>query len=198
MLEELLTNTTLSPVLIGVAAIAAIIAFVIGRLSNGGPRKREEALKRDLLDAKASVPQLESSVRNRDAQIARLTEEINEVSERASDLLREQDRQANALRSAEREVRNLTSELNAVRGIRTSDDNLVMDGFDDEVAAEPGDSKIATQLKNGSQSSRVCSPMSGSTKPTRSHRPRPVRKPPPRKPARWKPGSAARPKPSRA
>ena len=33
------------------------------------------------------------------------------------------------------------------RGVRPADDNLVMDGFEDEVAAAPGDSAIATQLK---------------------------------------------------
>ena len=100
-----------------------------------------------MLDAKASVPQLESSVRNRDTQIARLQEEISDLNDRTNDLLRDQDKQANALRSAEREVKNLTSELNAVRGVRSAEDNLVMDGFEDEVAAEPGDSAIATQLK---------------------------------------------------
>lgn len=147
MLEELLANTTFSPVLLGAVGAAALVFFAIGRLSTSGARKREEALKREVLDAKASVPQLESSVRNRDSQIARLQEEIGGLNDRTNELLRDQDKQANALRSAEREVKNLTSELNAVRGVRSADDNLVMDGFEDEVAAEPGDSAIATQLK---------------------------------------------------
>ncbi len=147
MLEELLANTTFSPVLIGAIGAAALIFFVIGRMSTAGARKREESLKREVLDAKASVPQLESNVRNRDSQIARLQEEIGGLNERANELLRDQDKQANALRSAEREVKNLTSELNAVRGVRSADDNMLMDGFEDEVAADPGDSAIATQLK---------------------------------------------------
>ena len=143
MLEDVLTNTSFSPALIGAVGAAALIFFVIGRLSAAGNKKREESLKREVLDAKASVPQLESSVRNRDTQIARLQEEIGDLNDRTNDLLRDQDKQANALRSAEREVKNLTSELNAVRGVRSAEDNLVMDGFEDEVAAEPGDSAIA-------------------------------------------------------
>jgi len=146
MLEELLANLN-SPALLGAIGAAAVIAFVIGRLSNMGAKKREESLKRDVLDAKASVPQLESSVRNRDTQIGRLQEEISGLNDRTNELLRDQDKQSNALRSAEREVKNLNSELNAVRGVRSADDNLVMDGFDDEVTTEPGDSATATQLK---------------------------------------------------
>ena len=147
MLEELLTNTMFTPAAMGAIALAAVVFFVIGRVSMSGARKREEMLKRDVLEAKASVPQLESSIRNRDLQISRLQEEVADLNERANTLLRDQDRQANALRSAEREAKNLTSELNAVRGVRQADDNLVMEGFEDEVAAEPGDSPIATQLR---------------------------------------------------
>lgn len=146
MLEQLLANLN-SPALLGAIAAAAVVAFVIGRLSNSGARKREELLKREVLDAKASVPQLESSVRNRDTQIARLQEEISDLNDRTNELLRDQDKQANALRKAEREAKNLNSELNAVRGVRSADDNLVMDGFDDEVTAEPGDSATVTRLK---------------------------------------------------
>ena len=147
MLEELLANTTFSPLLLAAVAAAALISFVVGRLSMAGAKKREESLKREVLDAKASVPQLESNVRNRDAQIARLQEEISGLNDRTNELLRDQDKQANALRAAEREAKNLNSELNAVRGVRSADDNLVMDGFEDEVPTEPGDSAVATQLK---------------------------------------------------
>jgi chromosome segregation ATPase len=41
----------------------------------------------------------------------------------------------------------MTSELNAVRGIRHDNNSIIMDGFDDEVAGEPGDSAAVTQLK---------------------------------------------------
>lgn len=145
MVEDL--NTSLSPMLIGIAAVVAVVCFVIGRLSNAGAKKREESLKRDVLDAKASVPQLESGIRNRDQQISRLQEEIKDLNDRSNDLLRRQDAQNNELRRAQREVKNLTSELNAVRGVRRSEDNLVMDGFEDEAAGEPGDSPVVTQLK---------------------------------------------------
>ncbi|MEM8768307.1 MAG: hypothetical protein AAGE43_12730 [Pseudomonadota bacterium] len=147
MFEELLANLLSSPVLIGLVLVVAVLCFAVGRLSTAGAKKREATLKRDVLEAKASVPQLESTVRNRDQQITRLQEEIKDLTERTSGMLRDQDKQSNELRRAEREVKNLTSELNAVRGVRQADDNLMMDGFDDEVPAEPGDSAALTQLK---------------------------------------------------
>ena len=147
MFEELLANMLSSPALIGLVLVVAVIAYVVGRLSMSGAKKREATLKRDVLDAKASVPQLESTVRNRDQQITRLQEEIKDLTDRTGGMLRDQDKQANELRRAEREVKNLTSELNAVRGVRHADDNLMMDGFEDEAPAEPGDSAVVKQLK---------------------------------------------------
>jgi len=64
---------TFSPLLFGAIAAVAVICFVIGRLSSAGARKREESLKREVLDVKASVPQLESGIRNRDQQIVPLS-----------------------------------------------------------------------------------------------------------------------------
>ena len=146
MLEDLQTVTALPPTVLGVLAFAVLVVFAIGRLSNAGAGRRAESLKRDLLDAKASVPQLESGIRNRDTQIARLEEDIHDLNDRATDLLRTQEQQARELRRSQREVKNLTSELNAVRGKRHSDDTLVMDGFEEE-AGESGDSAIVKQLR---------------------------------------------------
>jgi len=147
MLEDFLANMTFSPAMIG-AIVAGFVLFSLGRASKGGgARKREEEMKRDLLEAKASVPQLESTVRNRDQQITRLQEEVNDLNDRSTDLIRGQDEKGTALRRAEREVKNLTSELNAVRGVRQDDNNIIMDGFDDEPAGDPGDSGPVKQLK---------------------------------------------------
>ena len=144
MLEDLLTNMTFSPAMVG-AIVAGLVLFSIGRASKGGvARKREEELKRDLLEAKASVPQLESTVRNRDQQISRLQEEVEDLNDRTTDLLRGQEEKGSALRKAERELKNLKSELNAVRGVRQDDNSIIMDGFDDEA---PGDQKEVNQLR---------------------------------------------------
>lgn len=145
MLEQL--TSLLSPMLGGVIVAVAVMCFLIGRASTSGARRREEALKREVLDAKASVPQLESRLRNRDQQIVRLQEEVGDLNERGNDLLRQQDQLNSELLRAQREAKNLNSELNAVRGVRRSDDNLVVDGFEDELAGEPGDSPVVTQLK---------------------------------------------------
>jgi chromosome segregation ATPase len=147
MLEELLANMTFSPAMIG-AIVAAVLTFAIGRASRGfSAQRREDNLKRELLDAKGSVPQLESTVRNRDQQVGRLEAEIKELTDRTSDLLRGQDTKANDLKKAEREVKNLKSELNVVRGHRDDNDNIIMDGFDDEPVANDGDSASLTKLK---------------------------------------------------
>ncbi|HEY5647541.1 MAG TPA: hypothetical protein VIS76_16435 [Pseudomonadales bacterium] len=145
MLEEL--TSVLSPMLGGVLVVIAVVCFLIGRASASGARRREEALKREVLDAKASVPQLESQLRNRDQQIVRLQEEVGSLNERSNDLLRQQDQLNTELLRARREAKNLDSELSAVRGARRSDDNLVVDGFEDELAGEPGNSAVVTQLK---------------------------------------------------
>ena len=147
MLEDLLTNMTSSPAMIG-AIVAGVAFFVIGRASKGGgARKREDALKRELLDAKSSVPQLESNVRNRDQQISRLQEEVSDLNDRTTEMLRSQDMKDNALRKAEREIKNLSSELNVVRGVRQDSNSILMDGFDDDVTASSGDSAAVAQLK---------------------------------------------------
>ena len=79
--EELLTNMTLSPILIAALAGVAVVAFFIGWKAKGsGANRRESELKREILEAKGSIPQLESSVRNRDTQISRLQSDLNETS----------------------------------------------------------------------------------------------------------------------
>jgi TolA-binding protein len=110
MLEEM-TNMMFSPTVIGFV-VAAVLCFLAGRfLASGGARQREDTLKRDLLEAKASVPQLESTVRNREQLIARLEEEVQDLKVRTSESLQVQEEKTNALRRAERELKNLTSEL---------------------------------------------------------------------------------------
>ena len=149
MLEELLTNTTFSPVHIAIAIAVGLLCFWIGWKGRGsGARRREADLRRDVFDAKSSVPQLESTVRNRDQQIARLHSELQELNTRNADLLRAQDDKERELRGAQREVRNLTSELTAVKGGRGDSSNLIMDGFEDEAVTErEGESPLASKLR---------------------------------------------------
>ena len=151
MPEELLTNMTLSPlVLIAAGVCAAVVFFFIGWIAKGsGANSRENELKRDILEAKRSIPQLESDVRNRDHRIARLEEELSELNDRTIALGRETEAKERELKGAEREAKNLTSEIAAIRGLSGRDDgNVLMDGFDDERAAPAeGESALQAQLK---------------------------------------------------
>jgi chromosome segregation ATPase len=148
MFEDLVANMTFSPVLIVVCAAIAIASFFFGWAGKGsGAKGRELALKRDVLEAKRSIPQLESSVRNRELQIARLTEEVKGLTDGTTALQTRLEGKENELRSASREARNLTSELEVVKGNRTSTGNVIMDGFEDEASDSPADSKLAARLE---------------------------------------------------
>ena len=149
MLEELLTNTTLSSTHITIFVVGAVVFFFLGWFSKGkGAHKREKQLKRDILEAKRSIPQLESVVRNREAQVSRLEIDLKDLNERTTGLQRAHDAKEKELRGSTRELKNLTSELEVVKGHGKGNDNMIMDGFDDEIAAEnEGDSPLVTKLK---------------------------------------------------
>jgi hypothetical protein len=90
MLDEL--TTLLSPTLIAVCVVGAVVMFGAGWSGKGASaRKRESVLKRDVLKAKRSIPHLESTVRNRDTEIARLQEELKDLGERSNKLHRESE-----------------------------------------------------------------------------------------------------------
>jgi len=141
---------TLSPTLIAVILGTAVVCFFIGWMAKGsGVNRREAELRREILEAKGSIPQLESSIRNRDTQIGRLTEELNDTNDRNSELLRTNETKERDLKGAAREVKNLTSELAAIRGHSGRDgNNVIMDGFDDDTTTETeGGSALEAQLK---------------------------------------------------
>ncbi|MCZ6644444.1 MAG: hypothetical protein O7F71_22960 [Gammaproteobacteria bacterium] len=141
MLDELLANIPFSPVQIAVCAAIAVVCLWFGWIGKGiGARRREKALNRDILEAKASIPQLETAARSRDLNVTRLEEETKELASRSIELARDVDERDKSLRSAERKVRNLTSELAAVKGSSTDNGNMIVDGFEDESRFEDDDS----------------------------------------------------------
>lgn len=148
MLDELTTNMMLSPTIIAGCVMAAVAIFSAGWFGKGaGAHKREAALKRDVLEAKRSIPQLESTVRNRDTQITRLEEELKDLNDRTNELHRSNAATTKELKGATREAKNLTSELAAVKGLSKDNSGFIMDGFDDEAAPESeGDSALQSQL----------------------------------------------------
>ena len=107
MPEGFLTDMTFSPAMIAIGLGICILSFLLGWIGKGvGARRREGDLKRDVLEAKASVPQLESTVRNRDQQIARLQEELKDLTDQTTELYRTQEQKDRELRTAERAVKN--------------------------------------------------------------------------------------------
>lgn len=132
MLEELLANTTFMPVLIAVCVAIAIVCFSCGWIGNGiGAKRRAKAFNRQIFEAKAAVPQLETVTRSQEVKIVRLEEETKGLTNNSIELAHDLDNKEKELRSSERKVRNLTSELAALKGIRDGD-NMIMDGFEDE------------------------------------------------------------------
>lgn len=149
MFEEMLANLSLTPTTLVIAGATATLSLWLGWSFRGfGIRRREAGLKNEVLVAKASVPQLESDVRNRDNQIQRIQQHIEELKEDNTTLSQRTDEAEKELRSAQRQVSNLTSEVNAVKGVSKDVDNMIIDGFDDERAHEDADaSPLAARLR---------------------------------------------------
>ena len=76
MLEELLANMTFSSVLIAVCTAIVIVCFWLGWIGKGiGAKRKLKTLNRQIFEAKAAVPQLETVTRSQEVKIARLEEE---------------------------------------------------------------------------------------------------------------------------
>ncbi len=149
MLEELLAKVDLIPVAVLQAAAAGVVCLWFGWLVRGAAaNRRESRLKQEVLAAKASVPQLESSLRNGEVQIERLQEQLKTLKKENAEHAQTRQAADKALARAERRVSNLNSELNAIRGVSAEADNLVITGFEDEEAHEDANaSPLARRLE---------------------------------------------------
>ena len=148
MFEDILANTSLPPETMALCALAAIVCFAVGWLGrSAGVKRREEEHKRDVLEAKSSIPQLESMVRKRESEVSRLELEVKELTDHNGELSATVGAKDHDLRSSVREAKNLRSELDAVKGTRVESGNVIMDGFEDENAANTADSQLQAQLE---------------------------------------------------
>ena len=121
-------------------AIPAFIGAVLGwtiRKSKAG--HNEATLKREILDAKAAVPMMESSVRNSQQQVATLEAQVSDLKQRKREIteLLEQQRGESALQ--ERNLRNANSELKVLRSGAETDSHLYMD---DQATPQSGDADL--------------------------------------------------------
>ena len=111
--------------LLGFASIAA--AATIGFITGSTLRKsefgtREDDLKRQLLETKGRIPQLETSVRNRELAVTRLKMEIDEWQARVEGMNRAIHDREQTLRDRDRSISKLTSEIAVLKAMTLGND----------------------------------------------------------------------------
>jgi chromosome segregation ATPase len=119
-------------VILGVlAAFCCLLGWQTRRFATRG---REAALKRSLFEAKGSVPQLESAVRNREQRAETLALELKALKARLTEQEAAARQQELLIAKRDREVRSLNSELVIVKD-GASAEQVLLDG--DFALAEP-------------------------------------------------------------
>ncbi len=146
MLDKFLGLWTTDPTFMIAIIAIGFVGLWFGLILKGiGAGRREAALKKDVLEAKGSIPHLESTIRNREQAISRLEIENQSLTERTSELQRDVDTKEAQSRAAAREARSLKSELAVVKSVRGDSDDMMLDGFEDETD-EPVDSAMQARL----------------------------------------------------
>jgi chromosome segregation ATPase len=143
-----LNLVTFSMITIALLATTAGVCFSLGwtarRVSTSG---REDELKRNVYEAKGAIPQLESTLRNRDQRINMLQTESQALRDRLT-----QAEAAVAQKDAEivkrdREVRLARSELQIVKDGSIGLDPDIVEGADADAAPAGSDPKVAIEMK---------------------------------------------------
>ncbi len=153
MLEKLIENQLLLPLMAVCALVLAVAFFKLGwSFKAFGSRRRETVLQKDIRDAKVSVPQLESNLRSREQLIVRLQDDLQAQRDRMGQLQSEHAERERQLRSVQTEVRHLTNELSAIKGksIDSRDIDLDLLGGQ-EISAAENLSPLAAKLKTAEQ-----------------------------------------------
>jgi chromosome segregation protein len=121
-------------------AIPALLGAVVGwAIRQSAARSKEASLKLNVLDAKAAVPKLESSIRNRDQQVSTLEDQVSALRTREHELTELLERQRGESAKHERDLRNANSELHVLRSGSEADGELYAD---DQAAPASGDSDL--------------------------------------------------------
>ena len=142
---------TLSAITIALLVTTAGVCFSAGwtarRISTSG---RDVELKRNVYEAKGAIPQLESTLRNRDQRITMLTTETQSLRDRLTQAEAAAAQKDTEIVKRDREIRLARSELQIVKdgsigGVENPD---LVDGVD--LDPEPGagaDPKVAIEMK---------------------------------------------------
>lgn len=147
MLEDILSKLPLEPVPVTICAGIAIGCLLLGWIVKAMRANRLLAeLRKEALEAKRAVPQLESSVHNRDLQISRFKLEAEDLTARNEALCSAIEATNKELRTARREARNLNTELKAIKGHQSSLDNELIAGFEEEDPMAAADDQLKARL----------------------------------------------------
>ncbi|NIP15845.1 MAG: hypothetical protein GWM88_14425 [Pseudomonadales bacterium] len=147
MLEDLLSRLPLEPVPVTICAGIAIGCLFLGWMCKAmGARRQQNQLRKEAIEAKRAVPQLEASVHNRDLQIARFKVETDDLTARNEDLSNLLTKAKSELRSAHREARNLNTELKAIKGHQAVLDNELIAGFEEEDTLSSADEQLKARI----------------------------------------------------
>ncbi len=140
---------TFSIITIALLATTAGVCFSLGwtarRVSTSG---REVELKRNVYEAKGAIPQLESTLRNRDQRIAMLTTETQSLRDRLTQVESAASQKDAEIVKRDREIRLARSELQIVKdGSIGGMDPDVVEGTEFDTPPSGGDPKVAGEMK---------------------------------------------------
>ncbi len=140
---------TFSFITIALLATTAGICFSLGwtarRVSTSG---RDVELKRNVYEAKGAIPQLESTLRNRDQRIGTLQSELQSLRDRLTQAESSASQKDLEITKRDREIRLARSELQIVKDGSIGMDPDLLDGMDaDSAPASSTDPKVTTEMK---------------------------------------------------
>ncbi len=149
MLEEMIESQLLLPLIAVGALVLAVVFFKLGwSIKAFGARRRETALRKDIRDARTSVPQLESNVRSREQWVTRLQDDLQSQRERLGQLQSEHTERERLLKSAHSEISHLTNELSAIKGKSADSRDIDWETLDAEAGSASEElSPLAGKLK---------------------------------------------------
>ena len=146
MLDTVISFIVSEPQTVGIYVAAGLFCLWLGWMTRGlGINRRETALKQAVLDAKRSIPQLETSVRSREQQIDRLNLELGSQRERMKELDQAAVQRDSEIKHQAREIRTLTTELSSAKKLQESG-NILLQGSEYDAVTDDLDAESQRRI----------------------------------------------------
>lgn len=146
MLDTTISFIVSEPTTVAIYVAAGFFCLWLGWMTRGmGINRRETTLKQAVLDAKRSIPQLETSVRSREQQIDRLNLELGSQRERMKELDQTAMQQDSEIKSQAREIRTLTTELSSAKKLQEAG-SLLLQGSEYDAATDNLDAESQRRI----------------------------------------------------